>query len=57
MIFLRCLSAPSCDPNFGEENPIVPRTVEHTQEAVESFELGTLWEEYGLVGNIVVSHI
>lgn len=28
---------------------------EHTDMLVEAFELGTLWDEYGLVGDVVVS--
>jgi hypothetical protein len=30
------------------------RSQEHTELIVEAFELGTLWDEYGLVGDIVV---
>ena len=31
------------------------RSREHTDLLVEAFELGTLWDEYGLVGDVVVS--
>lgn len=31
-----------------------PRSREHTEDLVEEIELGTLWKEYGLVGDIVV---
>ena len=31
------------------------RSHEHTDMLVEAFELGTLWDEYGLVGDVVVS--
>src|SRR6266545_2981146 len=30
---------------------------EHTELLVNEFELGTLWDEYGLVGNIIVSTV
>jgi len=29
----------------------------HTEMLVEEFELGMLWDEYGLVGDIVVSSL
>ena len=32
----------------------VRRSQAHTELLVERFELGILWEEYGLVGNIIV---
>ena len=28
---------------------------EHTEILVEAFELGVLWDEYGLVGDVIVS--
>lgn len=52
----RCLSTPSCGLNPSEQNPITPRTVEHTLAAVKYFELGRLWDEYGIVGDVIVSH-
>jgi hypothetical protein len=33
----------------------VRRSQAHTELVVEEFELGVLWDEYGLVGDIVVS--
>jgi hypothetical protein len=30
------------------------RSREHTELLVNEFELGTLWDEYGLVGDIIV---
>jgi hypothetical protein len=33
----------------------VRRSQAHTELLVEAFELGVLWDEYGLVGDIVVS--
>jgi hypothetical protein len=32
----------------------VRRSQAHTELLVEEFELGTLWDEYGLVGDIAV---
>jgi hypothetical protein len=32
----------------------VRRSQAHTELLVEEFELGTLWDEYGLVGDIIV---
>ncbi|OJA20004.1 hypothetical protein AZE42_13769, partial [Rhizopogon vesiculosus] len=45
----KCL-APSNDLD-GESH--VPRSREHTNALVEMLELGVLWDEYGLVGDIV----
>ena len=36
------------DENHGR------RSREHTEILVEEFELGVLWDEYGLVGDIIV---
>ena len=33
----------------------VRRSQAHTELLVEGFELGVLWDEYGLVGDVVVS--
>lgn len=33
------------------------RSQEHTNTLVEKLELGTLWDEYGLVGDIVVHRV
>lgn len=32
------------------------RSKEHTNLLVEDIELGVLWDEYGIVGDLVVSH-
>lgn len=32
----------------------VRRSQAHTELLVQAFELGTLWDEYGLVGDVVV---
>ncbi len=54
----RCISLPACDPSsVTESEAIVPRSVEHTCAVAEYFELGTLWEEYGLVGDVIVSFL
>jgi hypothetical protein len=31
------------------------RSRDHTDVLVETFELGVLWDEYGLVGDVIVS--
>jgi hypothetical protein len=33
----------------------LPRSREHSNALVEMLELGVLWDEYGLVGDVVVS--
>lgn len=33
----------------------MPRSVDHTVAIAEYFELKTLWEEYGIVGDVIVS--
>jgi hypothetical protein len=47
--FYRCTSALR-DPNSNG----VRRCREHTEALVEQLELGVLWDEYGLVGDVVV---
>lgn len=34
---------------------MVPRSVEHTEVVAKYFELGTLWSDYGIVGDVIVS--
>ena len=46
----RC-TAPANDLDSGHH---VRRSQAHTELLVEEFELGMLWDEYGLVGDIVV---
>jgi hypothetical protein len=46
----RC-TAPAKDLDSGHH---VRRSQAHTELLVEEFELGMLWDEYGLVGDIVV---
>lgn len=36
------------------EGESIRRCKEHTEALVEDFELGVLWDEYGIVGDIVV---
>lgn len=36
------------------DNPGLRRCQEHTEVLVEALELGELWDDYGLVGDIVV---
>lgn len=33
------------------------RSLKHTIRALETYELGELWEKYGLVGDLIVHHI
>ena len=48
----RC-TAPANDLDNGEYGR---RSREHTDMLVEEFELGVLWDQYGLVGDVVVSN-
>ena len=50
MTLFRC-TAPASDLDSGHH---VCRSQAHTEHLVEKLELGELWEEYGLVGNIIV---
>jgi hypothetical protein len=47
--FTRCTASPE-----DLEGPSVLRCCEHTAALAEGFELGILWDEYGIVGDIVV---
>lgn len=49
--FFRC-TAPAADLDSKRR---VRRSQAHTEVVVEAFELGVLWDEYGLVGDVVVS--
>jgi hypothetical protein len=51
MNVFRC-TAPA---NDLDSNRHVRRSHAHTEVLVEAFELGILWDEYGLVGDVVVS--
>jgi hypothetical protein len=46
----RCTAPPTDLDGEG----YVPRSRDHTEALVEEFELGVLWNEYGLIGDIVV---
>ena len=48
----RC-TAPATDLDSDRH---VRRSQPHTELLVEAFELGVLWDEYGLVGDVVVSN-
>ena len=50
LLHCRC-TAPANDLDSGHH---VRRSQVHTELIVDEFELGTLWDEYGLVGDIVV---
>lgn len=47
----RCTARPD-----NLDGPSMLRRREHTDTLVEMFELGALWDDYGIVGDIVVSH-
>jgi hypothetical protein len=49
--FFRC-TAPAADLDSKRH---VRRSQAHTELLVEGFELSVLWDEYGLVGDVVVS--
>lgn len=51
IVNLRCLARAS---DLDGDDPL-PRCRAHTNVLVEELELGMLWDEYGLVGDIVVS--
>jgi hypothetical protein len=48
---VRC-TAPAND--LDSDQHVVRRSQAHTELLVKEFELGMLWDEYGLVGDIVV---
>jgi hypothetical protein len=50
LIIHRCLA----QPHNMDGLPIIPRTQEHTNEVAARLELGAAWEEYGMIGDIVV---
>jgi hypothetical protein len=41
--------------NLDNDPHRLPRNREHTNTLVEMLELGELWDEYGLVGDVVVN--
>jgi len=49
LIFCRCTSPP-----HDFDGDYVQRSREHTELLVKELELGVLWDEYGLVGDLVV---
>ena len=50
MFILRCLASSS----DLDQYPINPRAKEHTATVIQKLELGEVWDEYGLVGDVVV---
>jgi len=48
---VRCLAPPN---NLDQKPEYALRCKEHTELLVECLELGVLWDEYGLVGDVVV---
>ncbi|KAJ3572043.1 hypothetical protein NP233_g3352 [Leucocoprinus birnbaumii] len=49
----KCILLPSYDPKYTPLEPIIPRSTEHSAMIAQSFELDTLWSEYGVVGDII----
>ena len=47
---VRCTTTPK-DLDKGDS---IPRCEEHTKMLVQAFELGDLWDAYGIVGDIIV---
>ena len=52
-VFSRC-TAPSRDL---DGHRCLHRSRAHTDMLVREFELGTLWDEYGIIGDIIVSNV
>ena len=52
LICLRRCTAPGDDLDSGE---YIRHSQSHSELLVEEFKLGMLWDEYGLVGDVVVS--
>jgi hypothetical protein len=54
MLLLTCHSRCTAPANDLDSGQHVRRSQAHAELLVEEFELGMLWDEYGLVGDIVV---
>jgi hypothetical protein len=54
VILYSCMGRCTARPE-NLDGPSTLRRREHTDALVETFELGTLWDDYGIVGDIVVS--
>ena len=55
-LFSPCLWLTRCTAKPEDlEGPSILRRCEHTEMIVDAFELGDLWYDYGVVGDIVVS--
>ena len=50
MYIPRCLTPPS----DLDQYPINPQSKEHTATVIQNLELGEVWDEYGLIGDVVV---
>jgi hypothetical protein len=57
-LFSSCLCLTRCTAKLEDLDGLsvhtLLRSCEHTEELVKAFELGDLWDDYGLVGDIVV---
>jgi hypothetical protein len=52
------LKGSRCTKHLGDPNSEgLWRCREHTEALVQELELGVLWDEYGLVGDLVVSEL
>lgn len=52
-----CLSRCTAPTDGLDNDKYGRRSRQHTEVLVEEFELGVLWDEYGLVGDVIVSVI
>jgi len=57
ILLTMCLSRCTAPADGLDEGTHGRRSRDHTEMLVEEFELGILWDEYGLVGDVVVRTI
>jgi hypothetical protein len=57
ILLTMCLSRCTAPADGLDEGTYGRRSRDHTEMLVEEFELGVLWDEYGLVGDVVVRTI
>lgn len=54
VLLISCLSRCTAPADGLDEGTYGRRSRDHTEMLVEEFELGVLWDEYGLIGDVVV---
>jgi hypothetical protein len=57
ILLIMCLSRCTAPADGLDEGTYGQHSCDHTEMLVEEFELGVLWDEYGLVGDVVVRNI